>query len=309
MIYLLYGIEEYLITKELDKIKSQFDINDISFYDMDNIKLNDIVDDANSMSLFSTSRLIIIDNSYIFTTLSKKRDDIKYLENYINNPNKNTTLVFIINNETLDNRKKIVSLIKEKGNVIEFNSNFDINSIVKEMFGNYQIDSNDIRFLISRVGNNLNLLNQEINKIKTYKCEDLKINRNDIINLTHKTVDIDIFHLIENIILNNKDKALESYYEMIKVGEEPIKIIVMLSNQFRLMYQVKKLSSKRNSISDIMKILGQKKYTIEKALEKSRKYNEDIILKKLYQLADLDIKIKSGMINKNIALELFILDN
>lgn len=309
MIYLLYGIEEYLIKKELDKIKSQFDINDISFYDMDNIKLNDIVDDANSMSLFSTSRLIIIDNSYIFTTLSKKRDDIKYLENYINNPNKNTTLVFIINNETLDNRKKIVSLIKEKGNVIEFNSNFDINSIVKEMFGNYQIDSNDIRFLISRVGNNLNLLNQEINKIKTYKCDDLKINRNDIINLTHKTVDIDIFHLIENIILNNKDKALESYYEMIKVGEEPIKIIVMLSNQFRLMYQVKKLSSKRNSISDIMKILGQKKYTIEKALEKSRKYNEDIILKKLYQLADLDIKIKSGMINKNIALELFILDN
>lgn len=309
MIYLLYGIEEYLIKKELDKIKSQFDINDISFYDMDNIKLNDIVDDANSMSLFSSSRLIIIDNSYIFTTLSKKRDDIKYLENYINNPNKNTTLVFIINSETLDNRKKIVSLIKEKGNVIEFNSNFDINSIVKEMFGNYQIDSNDIRFLISRVGNNLNLLNQEINKIKTYKCDDLKINRNDIINLTHKTVDIDIFHLIENIILNNKDKALESYYEMIKVGEEPIKIIVMLSNQFRLMYQVKKLSSKRNSISDIMKILGQKKYTIEKALEKSRKYDEDIILKKLYQLADLDIKIKSGMINKNIALELFILDN
>ena len=309
MIYLLYGIEEYLIKKELDKIKSHFDINDISFYDMDNIKLNDIVDDANSMSLFSTSRLIIIDNSYIFTTLSKKRDDIKYLENYINNPNKNTTLVFIINSETLDNRKKIVSLIKEKGNVIEFNSNFDINSIVKEMFDNYQIDSNDIRFLISRVGNNLNLLNQEINKIKTYKCDDLKINRNDIINLTHKTVDIDIFHLIENIILNNKDKALESYYEMIKVGEEPIKIIVMLSNQFRLMYQVKKLSSKRNSISDIMKILGQKKYTIEKALEKSRKYNEDIILKKLYQLADLDIKIKSGMINKNIALELFILDN
>lgn len=309
MIYLLYGIEEYLIKKELDKIKSQFDINDISFYDMDNIKLNDIVDDANSMSLFSTSRLIIIDNSYIFTTLSKKRDDIKYLENYINNPNKNTTLVFIINSETLDNRKKIVSLIKEKGNVIEFNSNFDINSIVKEMFGNYKIDSNDIRFLISRVGNNLNLLNQEINKIKTYKCEDLKINRNDIINLTHKTVDIDIFHLIENIILNNKDKALESYYEMIKVGEEPIKIIVMLSNQFRLMYQVKKLSLKRNNISDMMKILGQKKYTIEKALEKSRKYNEDIILKKLYQLADLDIKIKSGMINKNIALELFILDN
>ena len=33
------------------------------------------------------------------------------------------------------------------------------------------------------------------------------------------------------------------------------------------------------------------------------------LLKLLYQLADLDIKIKSGKINKDIALELFILEN
>ncbi len=59
---------------------------------------------------------------------------------------------------------------------------------------------------------------------------------------------------------------------------------------------------------DMMKILGQKKYTIEKALEKSRKYDESVILKKLYELANLDINIKSGKINKNIALELFILE-
>ena len=81
----------------------------------------------------------------------------------------------------------------------------------------------------------------------------------------------------------------------------------MLSNQFRLMYQVKKLSLNRCSVLDMMKILNQKKYTIEKALEKSRKYSENIILKKLYELANLDLQIKTGKINKNIALELFIL--
>ena len=198
---------------------------------------------------------------------------------------------------------------QEKGKIIEFNSNSNIIDIVKEMFDNYNIDINNIKLLISRVGSNLDQLNQEVNKIKTYKDDNLNITEEDIIVLTHKKVDIDIFHLIENIILNKKKEALESYYEMIKMGEEPIKIIVILSNQFRLMYQVKKLSKARYSIIDMMKILNQKKYTIEKALEKARKYDDEVILKKLYDLANLDINIKSGKINKNIALELFILGN
>ncbi len=308
MIYLLYGEEEYLLKNELSKIKKDFDINDISIYDMDEINLKNLVDDASSMSLFSNKRLIIIENSSIFTGSSKKRDDIKYLEEYVNAPNSSTTLVFIVNNSSLDNRKKIVSLIKEKGKILEFNNNYNIEDIVKDMFKGYTINLKEIRLLINRVGNNLLMLNQEAEKIKTYKSDNLNITEEDIVNLTHKTVDLDIFHLIENIILKRKKEALESYYEMIKMGEEPIKIIVMLSNQFRLMYQVKILSLKRNSVMEMMKILGQKKYTIEKALEKSRKYDCDLILKKLYELADLDIKIKSGKINKNIALELFILE-
>ena len=107
-------------------------------------------------------------------------------------------------------------------------------------------------------------------------------------NITTKTVDIDIFHLIDNIILNHKEQALESYYEMLKMGEEPIKIIVMLANQFR--------------------ILGQKKFTLEKSLEKGRNISEEKIIKNIKALANLDLAIKSGRIDKNIGLELFILE-
>ena len=307
MTYLLYGTEEYLIKKELNKIKKNIDESDISSFDLNETLLKDIVDDANSLSLFSNKRMIIVENANIFTGSSKKRDDIKYLEEYLLNQNENTILVFTLNADKLDSRKKIVSLIKENGKLLEFN-NFIKNNIVKEMFDNYKISDKDIRLLINRVGSNLNILNNEIEKIKTYKDDDLDITSNDIIDLTTKVVDIDIFNLIDNIILNNKKEALESYFEMIKVGEEPIKIIVMLANQFRLMYQIKLLSKKHYNIFDMMKILGQKKYTIEKAYEKSKNYSDNLLLKKIYQLANLDIDIKHGKINKNIALELFILE-
>ncbi len=309
MIYLIYGTEEYLIKQEIKKLKSVININDISYYNLEESSLKNIVEDANSISLFSDKRMLIVENSTIFTGIAKKRNDINYLESYLNNPNKNTIIIFTVNYEKLDLRKKIVNMIKENGKIIEFNNNYDIKKIVKNMFENYIISDKNIDELINRVGNNLFLLDNEIKKIKTYKGDDYNIGYDDIINLTSKTIDIDIFHLLDNIIYKNKKEALESYYEMIKLGEEPIKIIVMLANQFRLMYQVKVLNKKRNNVYDIMKILNQKKYTVEKALEKSYKYDDRTLLKMLYQLADLDIKIKSGRVNKDIALELFILEN
>lgn len=94
---------------------------------------------------------------------------------------------------------------------------------------------------------------------------------------------------------------------MIKVGEEPIKIIVMLANQFRLMYQVKLLTSKGYTEDDITSLLHSKKYPVHLAIQKGYRYSSDILLKHLEELADLDIKIKSGEIDKNLALELFLL--
>ena len=308
MNYLIYGTEDYLIKKEVDKLIKNYDKDDITYLDLEEISIKELIECANSMSLFSSNRVIIVKNSYIFTGSDKKRNDINYLEEYLKNGNEKTLLIFTINYEKLDSRKKIVSLIREKGKVISLNE-FNIINIVKEMFGDYKIDLSNIRLFINRVGNNLYILNEEVNKIKTYKDKDLNIKLEDILELTIKTVNTDIFNLIDNIVKNNKKEALESYFEMVKEGIEPIKIIVMLSNQFRLMYQSKVLSKQRNSVYDIMKILNQKKYPIELALEKSRNYSEEILLKKLYNLAKLDIEIKRGYINKNIALELFILEN
>lgn len=309
MFYLIYGTEDFLINQELNKIIKENNIDniDINKYDLTETPLKNIIDDAFTLSLFSNNRFTVVYNSYIFTgSTSNQKQDTKILEQYLEKDFKNI-VVFIVNSDNLDSRKKIVSLIKEKGKVIECNKNYNINKIVKKMFGNYNIDDTDILFLIDRVGQNLDILNQEINKLKIYKDRDINITRDDIINVTVKTIDIDIFNLIDNIVLKRKDKALESYYEMIKRGEEPIKIIIMLANQFRLIYQVKNLKSKGVSIFDMITILGKKKYPIELALKKANNFTNKQLIKIISDLSDLDYNIKSGKIDKNIGLELFII--
>lgn len=313
MIYLFYGLEYFLMKKELEKIlqKEKIDTMNQNIYDLENSNLKDIIEDASTISLFGEKKAIIVENSYIFTATTNKKlpeQNLDSLTTYLERPSKNTLLFFLINKESIDKRKKIVTKLKEVGAIKEFTPLEDEKQYVISMLKPYQIKPSDISFLIQRIGNNLSILEQEINKLKTYKNRDLEISRQDILDVTCKTVDIDIFKLIDNIVIKNKEKALESYAEMIKLGEEPIKIIIMLANQFRMMYQSKQLIKKGYTEKDIASSLAIHPYRIKLALEKGRNFDESILLQYLQKLSTLDYEIKSGRIDKNIGLELFILE-
>lgn len=307
MIYLLYGLEPFLIENEVKKITKSFDKNSIVKYDLNNTLIDDIVDDSSMMDLFSLNKVIIVENSIIFTGSKPSLEhNLDKLVNYFNNPNPDTVLIFTLLADKLDSRKKITKIITDKYKVIDFN-NYNINSIVKNMFDNYNISTKDMNYLINRVGSDLNLLNQEIEKIKIYKEKDLTITEKDITNLTAKNITNDIFKLVDAIVLKRKQEALEIYDYMRKLNEEPIKIIVTLANQIRLMYQVKELTLKGYTEKDLENMLKIHPYRIKLAKEKGYQYDSQKLLNLLYELAEIDINIKSGLVDKNIALEIFIL--
>jgi len=311
MVCLLYGLEKYLIDKEIKNIvnKNNIDVININSYDLNNDTLSHIIDDCQTISLFSEKKAILVYNSNIFTAKKNNiEQDTTILEEYFENINPDTILIFVLYEEKLDERKKIVKSLKKYGTIKNFSNNTNINSLVKDMFENYQISNNTINLLIDRVGKNLAILEQEVSKIITYKNDDLIITDSDIIMLTHKSFDIDIFTLIESIVSKDKKTALNIYYEMLKYNEEPIKIIVMLANQFRIIYQAKEMYKKGYTENDIASTLGIHPYRIKLALNKAKEYNSENLLTYLKKLSDLDIGIKTGNINKEIGLELFIIN-
>ena len=305
MVYLLYGTKDFEIEEEIKKLSKDIDEMNISKYDLNNDMLSLALEDAKTMSLFGDKKLVIVDNANMFTGSTSK--DSELIEEYLNHINENTTLVLIVHNDKLDTRKKITKLIKRVGKVQEFNDELDTTSLVRRLFKDYNIDYKTIQLFIDRVGNNPLIIQSEINKIKIYKDNDKNITEEDILNLTAKLIEIDIFKLIDYIVRKNKEKALELYYEMLKMNEEPIKIVVILANQFRIMYQSKELLKKGYSEKDIASTLKIHPYRVKLAIQNSRNYTSDILLKNLNALADIDIGIKTGTINKDLALELFIL--
>lgn len=305
MIYLFYGTKDYEINEEIKKItKNQNEIN-INKYDLNNATFKNVLEDLETPSMFEGKKTIIADNANMFTTLTSK--DSEDIEKYLNHINQDANLILIVHSEKLDTRKKITKLIKKVGIVKELNENVKRTNIVKQKLKDYNIEDKTIDLFLNRVGTNPLIIQNEIDKIKIYKNKDKNITDEDILNLTVKTVEIDIFKLIDYIVKKDKEKAIELYYEMLKMNEEPIKIIVILANQFRIMYQSKELFKKGYSEKDIAETLKIHPYRVKLALQNGRNYTAKTLLKYLNNLADIDIGIKTGKLNKDLALELFIL--
>ncbi|MDD3392408.1 MAG: DNA polymerase III subunit delta [Bacilli bacterium] len=313
MIYLIYGNNNFLINKEIKKIIANNSIENINInkFDLSEVPFIDVFTDFETISLFEDNKITIVDNSLIFTSNSKitfSDDDEKKLLSYIDNPNPHTIVIFTVNNEKLDERKKITKAIKNKYQIIECNKIDNINNYVMNLFSGYQIDNNTIKLLIDRVGIDLGMIEQEIVKIKLYKDNETIITIDDINNLTTKNINTDIFNFIETIILRKKMQALEIYNEFIKMGEEPIKVISMLASNIRIIYQTKELTKKGYSEKDIAAELDIHPYRVKLAKEKSRAYTSQGLIKLLSDLANLDINIKTGVIDKYLGLELFIIN-
>lgn len=300
--YLLYGTDEYLIKNKINSIIIDNNLTklDIVTYDLDN-NIKDIINDATTLSLFQDKKGIIINCSNLF------KEDLTLLEKYFDNINPDTIMIFVYKEKKLDERRKITKLFRSKGNVIELNEVNNIFPIVKNMFNGFKISDKDINLFIDRVGNNLYMLDQEANKLKTYK-DNKEITTNDILDIISKNVEIDLFKLIDSIITKDKNTSMEIYNEMLKQKEEPIAIIITLANQIRIMYQTKKLYGLGYRENEIATILNIHPFRVKKGYEKAIKYTDDVLLTYLNNLAELDLKIKKGLISKDLALEIFILE-
>ena len=313
MIYLLYGTNYFLIKREIEKIKLENNIEsiDVNNYNLENTILDNILDDALTLSLFSQKKMIIVDNSYIFTPSVRKKGldhNIDLLNKYIENPNPDTILIFVINEEKIDKKKKIVKLIKINGNVIEFNEVKNIDAFIKNELNDYKMDAVTINSFVNRVGDNLAIITSEIEKLKLYKNDDKIITKDDVFNVCSEQIDVDMNELTNSIVSKNISKSLKIYNELIKQGEEPLQIIIRLANQFRIIYQSKELTKKGYSNKDIADILGIHPYRVKKALEISYKFPSKELLSILKKLSRIDEGIKMGNMDKNIALEQFILE-
>ena len=307
--YLLYSGDGAILNKEINDLEKKLDISDtdIIYYNIDDI--DGIINEASTIGMFSLNKFIIINMDSYFKD-KKDIPNINLLENYFDSYNSNSYLVFVCNSDSIDSRKKIVNLIKKYGIVkkLEVNDNYlndYVNNYLKD--NGYKINNGDVVYFINRVGNNINNVANELDKLMLYKINDKIINRNDIDLLTVENIDDYIYDLVNCILKNDNEKAIKLYNNFIDNGMDVNQIVAIIAAQIRLLYQAKRLYNSGKSNDEIAKILEFKSvYRVKYLLSDSYYYSESDLVKYLSKLADIDNAIKTSNGDGNMLMQLFI---
>ena len=303
-LFLIYGEEPFLINKKINEI---IDKENTTIYDMNERVIDDVIEDLLSFSLFSNNKDILCTNCTFLTSSTDDKHSLNLLKNILDKDLENRLILTV--NSKVDERKKIVKEVLRLGNVFLFNTlkEYEVSKYIEKEFKDlgYKLDNETLNYFHSFVGNDLGIINSEINKLTLYK-EDKLVIKDDIDSITSRVLENNIFDLIDSVVKKDIDKSLRIYDDFILMNEEEIKLISMLGDQFRLIYQVKTMYLSGYTESDIIKELGVHPYRIKLAKESLITLGEakDYLLK----LYDLDVDIKTGKKEKRIAFKLFLIE-
>lgn len=315
-VYLLYGKESYFIEQVKEKIVKQLTPHigeELTTYDLEQIPIQEVVADAETIPFFTDKKLIIAENpSFLLARQSRLpfKHDITTLETYLENPPPYTTLIFIAHYEKLDNRKKITKLFNDKATVLlsEPVQEREIAKWIEQIGKQYNITfTRDARTVIeTELSTNLMILHNEIEKLAHFVGHNGEVTKEIVIELLSSSREMSALQLVDAVMDRNLFKAITIYKTLEKMNEEPIAMIALLAYQFRMILQVKLLEGKRMTEQQIARTIKAHPYVVKIARGRSRHFSVEQLEQILNKFANTDTAIKRGKMDKGIAFELLL---
>lgn len=305
-IYLLYGEEAYLKKQYKQKLTkamiSEDDTVNYTYYEGKGISTAEVIDLAETMPFFAERRLIVIENSGFFKNAAPELAD--YLKNLPE------TAYFLFVESEVDKRGKMYKAVKEKGRIVEL-SRQDEKTILYWIAGNVKkegmkIKETTARYLVSKTGTDMENLEKEMEKLFSYTMGQEEITVQDIDEICTTQITNKIFDMVEAVALKQQKKALEYYYDLLALKEPPMRILYLLSRQFKLLLHVKELVKQGNDKAQIAKSAGLHPFVAGKYMSQSRNFKSSELRAIMEESAEIEELVKTGRLGDVMGVEVFI---
>lgn len=326
-VYLLFGSEMYLKDRIIEKVKAKYvndDFESLNYVHLDgrNVSQDEIINACETLPFMADKKIVLVEDSPIFKSTKKEQtssaDDV--LSDYISKIGDTTCLIFVLKEDKVDNRKKIIKDIKKMGRVVDLErlKNEELTNWIIGEFKKHKKNINrniasyfvaGTSYLDRNTDKSLYYLENEINKVVNYVGERLEITRDDIEYTRPKNLENDIFKLVDYISQQNTSMAIEMFNEMILSGEAVQLIMHMIVRQMRLLLTSKLLKEKGYDI----KAIGQKinvyhNFIIQKLINQGRAFKEEELIEGLKKCRDTDRDTKTGKIDGKLGMEILIVE-
>jgi DNA polymerase-3 subunit delta len=299
-VYWLEGEEEYYLDKLvtyaehhiLSESESSFNLS--IFYGKD-ANWADVINACRRYPMFAERQVIILKEA-------QQMKDITKLEGYIENPVTTTLLIVSYKEKKIDARTKFAKTVKEKGVLYTTKKMYDreLPEWAQEMIKGkgLTITPKGLALLVEHIGNDLNRIENEVDKLSVNLGKRTSITEDDIENYIGVSKEYNIFELQTAMAAKDLARAIKiiQYFES-NPKAAPLQLVLpSLYGFFSKVFMV--FGANSNDEKTVASAIGVNPYFVKDYMQAARKYGYTGVEKGLLLLHQYNLKsIGIGSIN------------
>jgi len=306
-VYLKFQIVEKIREKFVDSTTIAFDFvelsgQDITVYDVSNVL------DSIPFSKTGKGKVVVLKNIDELPINEAKQI---YL---LTVPSSSVLIIMSKSSKKFESVKKFV-IEKDSVFVREYSVSSDmlktwIKSRCKE--NGKEISGDAVRELLARCSGDLFLLLSEIKKLVLFVGDNKKIDKSDVEEVVEYTSETKVFNLIDAIIERRKNVALKMFDELLSENNAADGMVLsMLLKTLAQVIFIKELMATTASRStfgtdNLSRQFGIKRFVVPKMLSLAKRFQMSQLLEAFHQLEEIDVKSKTGALDRPLHIKLFI---
>jgi DNA polymerase-3 subunit delta len=171
---------------------------------------------------------------------------------------------------------------------------------------NGRISSPAANLLAANIGNDLQILDNELEKLVLYKGEEGTIESDDVSLMCPYVAEANIFDLVDALGNRNGRRAATLLQQKFNEGVEPFFLFSMFVRQFRLLILVKECADAGMKPPDIARTIKQHSFVVGKLYQQCRNFSLNQLEQIYRHLLDVDVGVKIGRNDIITALDLLV---
>jgi DNA polymerase-3 subunit delta len=299
--YLLYGNEEYLVERARKRIVDALlpqlrELNYIS-YDAGQALPTEVINTCNTLPCMTQRRIVLVKGVHQYT-----KSDLRSFSPYLQSPCPTTSLLFIAEEMTTEFLKEAKDGAFHLERPLQKEIIPWIQAIAQEL--GKEITAEAAGYLQEAIGRDLQGLSHELCKASLYIGDRQRIELQDVEQVVSEVRVTTIFELTKAVGERNLKQALRALERIWESGEPPLKILGMISRQFRHLLMTKEVLTQGGGTEGVKKELGiSNPYYLKELAVQTKGFSEASLQRAITSLWQADLKLKRSSLSRRLLLE------
>ncbi|MFQ3662061.1 MAG: DNA polymerase III subunit delta [Chloroflexaceae bacterium] len=310
MLYLLYGPDEFSRSEALAQMRAALppDVAEMNSVRLDGrrLKIETLALACEALPFLAERRLVIVADGLKHSRAGKEREELRA---YLEQVPVWCDLVFV-ESEEVDRRSILFTYLKKAGEVREFplpEGPALLRWLAERARAQHaRLAPDAAARLVELVGNDTRALATEIEKLAAYVGQGGTIDVATVQLLVEDQQEQNLFAFIDALSTRQHGPALRGARALLEDGQAATYVLFMLARQVRILLGVQALAARRLRPDAIAAELNLKPFVARKAIDQVRGFGPGELEHLHDRLLELDVATKTGRIQAEVALELFV---